>query len=242
MCYKEDDSMTLYQKFASHYDDIFPLNEETIRFLVERFKRGKTLDLGCATGEYSLALSRKGYEVLGVDIDPQMIEMSLQKNKKLSLLARFLQGNCLDIVYKNQFLNILCIGNTLVHLHSQDEIKQSLTHIYESLKENGKFVLQIINYDRILDQEVKSLPTIKNNGISFVRKYSYDGENIHFLTTLKLKGEDIENETILFPIRSSKLIDLLQEVGFKELEVLDGFTDNPFNAKASYSLVICANK
>jgi 2-polyprenyl-3-methyl-5-hydroxy-6-metoxy-1,4-benzoquinol methylase len=234
--------MTLYQEFAIHYDDIFPASEETAAFLSNKFKKGKTLDLGCATGEYSLALSRKGFETLGIDIDANMIELAMQKNKKLSLLARFLLGNCLDVVYKNQFVNIFCIGNTLVHLNSFEEIKSSLKHIFESLKVDGTFVLQILNYDRILEKEVKSLPTLKNKGVSFVRKLTYDGEKIHFFTTLKTKSEEFENETLLYPITSSPLIDLLQELGYRDLEVLDGFSDNPFSSKESYQLVIVAKK
>jgi len=234
--------MTLYEKFATHYDDIFPLNADTLQFLVKHFERGKTLELGSATGEYALGLSRLGFEILGIDIDPKMVEISLSKSKRLSLLARFLQGNCLDVVYKNQFFNIYCIGNTLVHLHSLAEIKQSLHHVYESLKPGGTFVVQIINFDRIIEKEIKSLPTIKNNGISFVRKYDYDGEKIHFMSTLKLKDEDIENETILYPITSPILINTLQEVGFRDLEIFDGFSIRPFKAKDSYQLVIVAKK
>lgn len=234
--------MTLYDKIAVHYDEIFPLNEETLQFLVHHLEKGKTLDLGSATGEYALGLSRLGYDVLGIDIDPKMVEIALAKTKKLSLLARFLQGNCLDVVYKNQFSSIYCIGNTLVHLHSQNEIKQSLTHVYESLRAGGTFVTQIINYDRILAKEIKSLPTIKNEGVTFVRKYDYDGEKIHFVSTLKLKDEEIETETVLFPILSQVLIDSLKEVGFRDLKVLDGFTEQPFKAKDSYQLVIVAKK
>lgn len=234
--------MTLYENFATHYDDIFPLNKDTLAFIVNYFNKGKTLDLGCGTGEYSLGLSRLGYETLGIDIDENMIRFSLEKAKRLSLLARFLKGNFKDIVYKNQYTNVFCIGNSFVHLTSVKEMKESLFHVFQSLKDHGTFIVQIINYDRILDQNITSLPTISNHGISFTRDYETDGDRIIFKTKLKIKNLEEESQTFLYPIRSGELIGLLKEIGFKEVITKDGFTEKPFSVKKSVQLVIVAKK
>ncbi|MBU0996445.1 MAG: class I SAM-dependent methyltransferase [Firmicutes bacterium] len=234
--------MVLYEKFASYYDDIFPLKKETLSFLADHFEKGKTLDLGCATGEYSLGLSRMGYETLGIDIDPNMISIALEKVKRLSLLSRFLKGNFKDVVYKNQFENVFCIGNTLVHLDSIEEMKNSLKHVYESLKANGTLIIGIVNYDRILDQEIKSLPTITNNGVTFERKYEFEGDKINFVTVLKTKDFAEDERTILTPIRYEELLNLLKQVGFKKIQAKDGYSDKPFSVKKSFHLVIVANK
>ena len=35
---------------------------------------GPVLDIGCGTGRVSLRLARRGYEVVGVDVDPVLVE------------------------------------------------------------------------------------------------------------------------------------------------------------------------
>ncbi len=183
-----------------------------------------------------------GYDTLGIDIDSNMISIALEKNKRLSLLSRFLKGNFKDVVYKNQFNNVFCIGNTLVHLESIEEMEKSILHVYDSLKPNGTFIISIVNYDRILDQEIKSLPTIENNGVTFERNYEYVGEKINFLTRLKVKDIVEEENTELTPIRYNQLTDILKSVGFKKIQAKDGYSEKPFSIKKSFHLVIVANK
>ncbi|MGD9910209.1 MAG: class I SAM-dependent methyltransferase [Candidatus Izemoplasmatales bacterium] len=228
--------------FSKYYDDIFPLNQDTVDFLLAHFEKGKTLDLGSATGEYSLALSRKGYETLGIDIDPQMVHIALEKTKRLSLLGRFLEGNCLDVVYVNQFKNVFCIGNTLVHLKNKEEIRTSLKHVHESLLEGGHLVISIINYDRILDQDIKGLPTIKNDTVTFERKYVLKDEYISFDTVLTV-GEDVEvSSTPLFPIRSQDLIKICASLGFKDIVSYGNMLKDAFDKDKSYHLVLVMKK
>ncbi|MDD3477873.1 MAG: class I SAM-dependent methyltransferase [Candidatus Izemoplasmatales bacterium] len=234
--------MMLYEEFAQHYDEIFPLDERTFSFLESHMLKGKTLDLGCGTGEYALALSRLGYDVLGIDIDQKMIDVALEKTKKLSLLARFLKGNCLDVVYKNQFQNVYCIGNTLVHLDGEIQMRQSLARIYDALKPGGTLILQIVNYDKILDEQITQLPTIKKPGISFERNYVFDGDKIRFETVLTIGKESIPATTILTPIRKKPLVDLLASVGFQDIKATDDFTEKPFKSKDSHRLVLTMKK
>ncbi len=234
--------MPQHSLFATYFDQIFPLNQETLSFLLNHFEKGKTLDLGSATGEYSLALSRKGFDTLGIDIDQDMIDISLEKTKKLSLLARFLRGNCLDVVYLNQFRNIFCIGNTLAHLSSLKEITQSLKHVYESLVDQGTLIIQTINYDRIISGDVKELPLIENNGVSFERKYVIDNDHIHFNTTLKVLNQIEENSALLFPILSDDLLKILKSIGFKNIVNYGSFTMTKYHKDKSYHLVIVAKK
>lgn len=228
--------------FSRYYDDIFPLNQDTVDFLLAHFEKGKTLDLGSATGEYSLALSRKGYETLGIDIDPEMVRIALEKTKRLSLLGRFLEGNCLDVVYVNQFKNVFCIGNTLVHLKNKEEITTSLKHVYESLLEGGHLVISIINYDRILDQEIKGLPTIKNDTVTFERKYVLKEDFVSFDTVLTVGDEVEESSTPLFPIRSKELVKICSSLGFQEIVSYGNMLKEPFNQDQSFHLVLVMKK
>lgn len=224
--------------FSTYYDDIFPLNQDTVDFLLAHFEKGKTLDLGSATGEYSLALSRKGYDTLGIDIDPEMVRIALEKTKRLSLLGRFLEGNCLDVVYVNQFKNVFCIGNTLVHLKNQEEIKQSLTHIYQSLMGDGRLVISIINYDR----RPSSLPIIQNDKVTFVREYVYEEDHVLFNTVLKVDGLEEVSSTVLYPIKSSDLIKICKSIGFKDIQSYGNMLSDPFDKDSSYHLVLSMKK
>ena len=62
------------------------------------------------------------------------------------------------------FLNLTpeytCFGNTLVHLQSIELMGKMLKGVFAVLKPGGHFLLQILNYDFILDEQVSELPLI----------------------------------------------------------------------------------
>jgi 2-polyprenyl-3-methyl-5-hydroxy-6-metoxy-1,4-benzoquinol methylase len=45
----------------------------------EGFREGLVVDLGCGTGILAEAVSNAGYDVLGVDLSPAMIEMARRR-------------------------------------------------------------------------------------------------------------------------------------------------------------------
>jgi SAM-dependent methyltransferase len=54
---------------------------------------GRVLDLGCATGELSVALSMAGFEVVGLDVSPAMLRRARRKTRGLSRPPMFQPGD-----------------------------------------------------------------------------------------------------------------------------------------------------
>jgi len=158
--------------------------------------------------------------------------LSIAENKaddKLKNLSFEAMG-MLDIsehFQENTFDGVLCFGNTLVHLGSEKEIQEFLDQAYYVLKPGGKLMVQIINYDRIIDQNIKGLPTIENEFVKFTRKYTYHPERnlLDFETLLTIKSEkrEIRNIIHLYPIRREKLLQLVRRSGFSDIRVWGNF-------------------
>jgi len=129
---------------------------------------------------------------------------------------------------------VLCFGNTLVHLSSEDEILNFLQQAKQLLKPGGKLMIQLINYDRIFNHGIKGLPTIENDEIRFVRNYHYteDESKLDFETILSIKnsGEEIRNNVRLFPIRKERLHELIMQAGFGDICFYGNFKRAPFSA------------
>ncbi|RBI61582.1 class I SAM-dependent methyltransferase [halophilic archaeon] len=59
--------------------------------------REPVLDVGCGTGELSLFLARRGYDVLGIDISPRAVEQARSKARWRRIDAEFLVWDALDL-------------------------------------------------------------------------------------------------------------------------------------------------
>lgn len=232
--------MLFYSSIADVYDDIFPLKESQVRF-VNKFigpSPETILDIGCSTGSLAVELSKNGHDVTGIDFNEKMIEKATYKAREEGLSPPsdigFLQMDMRKIpdhFSANEFSTVLCCGNTLVHLTSLSDIRHFLAQIAVLLNDEGVFLLQIINYDRILDKNIDGLPAIENDKIRFERYYTTEESGLLlFQTVLTIfdTGQRIENTIPLYPLRKSELEELLRPAGFENVEFFGSFEAEPF--------------
>ncbi|MBS9768727.1 MAG: class I SAM-dependent methyltransferase [Flavobacteriaceae bacterium] len=239
-----NNSEQFYRTIATSYEAIFPLKNPAITFTKEHlFEGAKVLDVGCATGEFSIALSEFCQQVEAFDLSEMMIELALKKTAKN---VHFQVGDMLKIAETytvEQFEVITCFGNTLVHLLSEENILAFLCQAKSLLKNKGKLLLQILNYDTILDKEIKTLPLIETDTLRFDRSYIFHENSrlLDFHTKLHLKKEDIviENMANLYAIRPQELVNLLEKAGFSTIKLYSSFAKEVLSNE-KLPLVICA--
>lgn len=240
--------MKFYEMLVKYYDDIFPMNDETYSFIRQDLIEGdKVLDVACGTGTYTLPLQKEGILAFGVDLEESMIEVAEEKAKKEGIRSDFVVASMLnlDLVSDGDLRRIFIIGNSLVHLKSLDEIRTFIMLCYELLMNGGDLIIQIINYDKILDNDIKSLPTIEvpEKGVTFSRYYYYDltSHSIEFASKLTVNGEVQESSVYLFPLRKDELIKELENAGFKDIETYKNFKGEPYE-KEAMPLIVKARK
>ncbi len=253
-----------YTTISKYYAEIFPSNPAQLNFVKNKtgdLHEKQILDIGCATGELAIQLANSGAKVTGIDLNEDLItqanngigEFRFAGNNKLEseLISPnpiFQNGNMLDLkidFQPEQFDIVLCFGNTLVHLEDEKQVLQMFEGVSSVLKSGGKFLLQILNYDYIVDEKVSELPSIETENIKFIRKYLFENDLKHVLfqtdLVLKMENEVISNETKLLALKSKDIVQMLNKSGFKNIELHSNFKQEPFGGK-HLPLVLSCNK
>lgn len=228
--------MNFYESINKYYDYIFPLNEKQVEFVKSEFKdyNSKLIEVGCANGKLTNALSE--YNIMGIDLEESFINIAKLRYKSVS----FKKCDMLDIAdLKSNFDGILTFGNTLVHL-GFDDIKAFIFEAYNILNKGGKLLIQILNYDYILNNKIEMLPLIDNEVITFIRRYNHSNKFL-FNTTLKIKSEDkeVRNSIELTPIRKGELLNILEEVGFEKISIYSSFDKSKYSYKSLPLIFSC---
>lgn len=242
--------MNFYTALSKYYDDIFPANENTIQFLMKSLNcKDRVLDIACGSGSYSIALAKRNVSCSALDSDPSMVSKANTKALEHGLNISFTCGDMMNLKNyypQSSFGSAFCIGNSLVHLQSREDICHALKEIHDILKVHGKLVIQIINYYRILKHNIPSLPTINNEtaGLEFIRTYTPNGDKISFNTILNTRDEGSMNSKIdLIPITYLELIDCLEECGFEICETYGNFKKDKFIPDESVPFIVeCMKK
>ncbi len=240
--------MAFYKSIAVWYDQIFPFipaQKNFIEIETGGLNGKQIVDIGCGTGKLAVNLSSLGADITGVDLDDEMLDIARKRNAGGKQLA-FLNLNMLKIgeyFESNSFDAIISFGNTLVHLQSPGEILSFFNQTGRILSPSGKLLIQIVNYDFIIDTGLNSLPLIENEKISFQRYYEFreQDEKINFKTILTVKktGQIIKNSVPLLPLRRELLLHLLDKAGFNNITFYGSF-DRTKSLNDSFSLIISA--
>ncbi len=242
--------MEFYDSIATYYELIFPASPAQAQFVRAQASPGsRVLDVACGTGALARSLARAGYDLTGYDLDRTMITRAVELAREEGLEIAYSVWDMRLLPEPPQpFDALLCVGNSLVHLTDDHEMEMALAGFHRQLRAGGKLIIQIINYDRILDQKVPGLPTITDeaNGLTFERYYDQRNDGlIDFRTSLSVSVgggcEVIRNTIQLKPLRKLALTEVLSRAGFLVDAVFGGFNGKLWEPDA-YATVVVAIK
>lgn len=245
--------MDFYSTLSRFYDDVFPLNSDQVKFVEGFFSHPyhniNVLDAGCGTGNLAIELAKTGFNVHAIDSEPRMIDNAKKKKERSSLSGSpiFDEADMRHIAQKfipGTFNAVLSFGNTLVHLPDNNDIMTFLEGTRRVLKDNGYFLLQVLNYDFILDKKIAALPVIENENIVFERFYDFrDGKFLEFITRLTVKSDEriYYNQIKLNPLRKNQIETYLSKAGFRDIRFYGDFTEGPCTMD-SLPLIAAAKK
>lgn len=219
--------------------------------IFEKNKVKKILDLACGTGHHSIFFAESGYEVTGVDKSREMIQIARRNSKGVSGV-KFLTADFLNVYpkIKDRFDAVICLGNSLPHLLSRENLKKTLHNIYNLLNPEGILLIQNRNYDKILQKKIRYMPPnitdINGERIVFFRVLDFLKTKIVFnlITFRQRQGKwDFQTKsTLLRPIKRKEIEGLLRGLGFKELKFYGDYKFSSFRRYYSEDLIVFARK
>ena len=229
-----------YNTIAEKYDFIFSLSDVQKNFFQKYITGKKVLDVGAATGNLSKFLKNEGYDVISIDINEKLIEQAREKNVDVKNL------DMMRIDELKKFDTIINVGNTLPHLNSKDEIFLFLQKAYSQLENNGKLIIQLINFYKFFENKksesdfLGNLPLIENENVKFQRSYYKNSDNnIIFKTILDNK---FENEEILTNINYFDFMKFFEKLKINDVKVFGGFNESEFILEKSQPLIFVITK
>ncbi len=235
--------MDFYQALSRHYDAIFAVDEAEMRFIRELVPEGASvLDLGCGTGNKTVHIAETAGQVEAVDLEWGMVERARRDNARPNVHYSGLDMRELGKAFAGRsFDAALCLGNTLVHLPSPATILGLLHTVHGLLAPDGVCIIQILNYDRILDRNIEELPLLETPGALFRRRYIRRDGLLRFVTALEDKetGEVQRGDIALYPLRKQELTDLCARAGFGPPEYYGNYRGEAHTSDSFVTIAYC---
>ncbi len=208
------------------------------------------LDLGSGTGEHCRFLAEQGFDVIGIDSSPSMLEAA--SDQPIPDNVRFLNADIADIgaIEVPAAGGAICLGNTLPHLGDGD-LRRLAQGLAAKLLPGAPLVVQILNYERIRARGVRHLPLnfreAEDGGeIIFLRlvDVNSDGTVTFTPTTLRYRPnqdppvEVVQSRTLrLHAWTWVEIWDVFSAAGFDRSQLFGGFDGSAFNPAESHDLI-----
>ena len=166
--------MDIFDDYAYYYnlfykDKNYTAEAERINHFLKLNKRNikKILDLGCGTGRHDMELTKVGYEVHGIDISAEMIQMAKNNN---SVSGGEISFEVADIrAYTNnvKYDAVISLFHVMSYQNTNEDIAKSFNTAYKHLEKGGMFIFDVWYGPGVL----RDLPTVR---IKNVEDANYD--------------------------------------------------------------------
>jgi len=163
----------------------------------------RVLDLACGIGRHSLELRRRGFEVVGVEISPELLEMAERAAAEEGLEVSFMQADLRELELRDEFDLVLSLNDGAVGYFETDaENYRTFEVVASALRGGGGHLVQLPN---VLHAE-RNLPS----------KSWIVGESTLELSDHRWNAEDryIEGSTV--PIRLGEVFERYEEIPFRQ--------------------------
>lgn len=183
--------------YRDQIEETAPCFSNTAMTFYQKLKTtGPVLDIGCATGDFLLALHKIGLEGVGLELSPYAIEIAHERG-----LEKIIAGDLFTSVLDNQTFAGIHMSHVLEHL---PDIHAAMRRIRTLLQNNGLIYVEVpYQFDSLLDRVNRYL----RRGTSVFGPFSihhctfFTPKSLHNLLTQH--GFEIISLTTYLPCRRS---------------------------------------
>lgn len=199
----------------------------------------KIMDLACGKGRHSIYLSRKGYDVTGLDLSERNIKLASHfQNQHL----RFFVHDMRNEWSANEFDCVLNLFTSFGYFDLEEENQLAINAISKALKKDGRFILDFLNpytvINNLVSEEVKEISGIK---FHINKVFSEDGfilKKINFTD----KGEHFSFQEKVKAIRRVKFLEYFEMAGMKLIDIFGDYRLNKYHADSSERMIFYLKK
>ncbi len=120
--------------------------------------RARALDLGCGPGMHSVALTKIGYQVTAVDQSEELLEELKRRTDGSAVYV--VQGDMTKLqgAVLPGFELAVCLGDTLPHLLSLEDVDRFFGEVHSILASRGQFLLGFRDLTHVLEGVDRFIP------------------------------------------------------------------------------------
>ena len=184
----------------------------------------KILDVGCGTGRHAIELTKRGYQVTGVDLSESQLKRAREKAQAGNLSIDFQRQDARNLPFESEFdvAIMLCEGG--FSLMETDEMNfEILKNITKTLKPHAKLIFTALNGLFPLHRSLEEFyVSVKEDGNSTCKSNLFDLMTFRDYNIVEFEDDSGNKKTLECNERfyvPCEITWLLKSLGYKTIDI-----------------------
>ncbi|MFO0837846.1 MAG: class I SAM-dependent methyltransferase [Phycisphaerae bacterium] len=208
------------------------------------------LELACGTGKYLIPWAQAGHLITGVDIAPAMLERAAEKARQMGVRVSLHAADMRRFDLAARFGLVVIAGNSLCHLHTDDDLRLMLECVRRHLAAGGQFVIDVFIPDaRLLARdadlrfpfgEYEDPADLSRVYVTYAQRYDAVAQ-LSYVTLFAARqggASETRHELTLRMWYPCELEAAVRSAGFRIVERFGGHNRAPLDSRAGKQILV----
>ncbi len=187
------------------------------------------LDLACGNGRHSVELARRGNSVTGLDLNRSLLDRARAAARSADVGVPWIRADMRSLPFANRFDLILSLFTSFGFFPAEDEDQQVLVQVAQALKLGGRFVLDVMERDFVLEGLIENETTQFSDGTPVVHHRRFDPatKRLHHYRVVRANGRSRSWESIVRLYSTYELERLCNRAGLRIVAMYGNYDSDP---------------
>ncbi len=218
----------------------YSLRERTLREtmgiinLLDLVGNERILDVPCGYGRHSIELSKRGFIIVGSDLNSVHLNRAVKEAENQNLQIIFRKENMLELNYKNKFDAVINMFYSFGFFETDEENMLVLKNFYRALKFGGKFLMHTdVNIQRTItgkykEHELRNL--LSGDKLRITDHFNFSTKRIGGKWTItESDKQTVQKNYSVRVYEKDEFVKMCLEVGFRKCEAYSSWKGEPYS-------------
>ncbi len=200
----------------------------------------RILDLCCGPGRYATELALRGFDVVGLDLNPESVALGRRLALREGVKAEYLVGDMREIPFRDYFDAVINVGTSFGLFDDDADNQRVFDAVATALKPNGVFLLEMGNRDYYLRNFGVKDWRRRGNGRVMIFNRTFDYVRGRINTLIEYIPSE-PKETFAFSWRAytlAEVVSMFQHSGLIYSRAFGGWNGSDYDFNASRMVTI----
>jgi ubiquinone/menaquinone biosynthesis C-methylase UbiE len=215
-----------YPKWASFVKEVFKGEGLDIR-------NSKALELGCGSGNMTVQLKKMGFDVIGLDISQEMLQVAAEKALSSYMKIMFINQDMTSFQVNKSFNGVFSFCDVINYITDEEKLFECFKRVYSSLDVGGLFIFDISSEHKLKDVIGNNTFTRNEEDLCYIwDNYLEDSLLEMYITFFVKQGalyKRFDEKHLQRAYGTDRIMSLLNKSGFQNIKTFDDYSFSPIN-------------